>query len=283
MFAIPVKVVEISGGGGDLPQMTWNPSDSYYSGFDPEDYLFSNTNQTIEGNTIKARGNHPIVPDRWYLEMKLDSTGIVGQLGMYGFTTGTATLSGVWPGATSWIASSVSTDAVSLEGGDHSAPLVFAASESGNRLLSVDGIDALESLSDGDVLQFCGDRSEGTLWIGLNGDWLYYGIDVYDAGEDLYVLTWFPSDPETDTNPLFDDLPSSPYALCQTGEDGAGGPTPELITLRTHTDDLVYTPPTGFSVVSGDALVTYQHVLRDRNLLPIVQPTDHTLMGVLGL
>jgi len=283
MFSIPVKVVTISGGGEGLPMMTWDDEDAYYSGFDPEDYLFSNTNKTIEGNKIKARSNHPIVPDRWYLEMQLDSTGIVGQFGMYGFTTGAATLSAVWTGVTSWIASSISSGVVSLEGYDYSSPLVFAANESGNRLLSTDGISALESLSDGDVLQFCGDRSNGTLWMGLNGNWLYWGIDVYNEGIEDYVLTWFLEDPETDTNPVFDDLPSSPYTLCQTGEDGGGGPTPEKITLLTHVDALVYAPPTGFSVVSGDATATYLNVLRDRNIMPISQPTDHTLMRALGL
>ena len=263
--------------------MTWDDEDAYYSGIDPGDYLFSNTNKTIEGNKIKARGNHPVVPDRWYLEMQLDSTGIVGQYGMYGLTTGAATLSAVWTGVTSWIASSLSSGVVSLEGYDYSAPLVFAASETRTCLLSTDGIAELESFSDGDVLQFCGDRSNGTLWIGLNGSWLYYGIDVYDEGLEDYVLTWFLGDPTTDTDPVFDDLPSSPYTLCQTGEDGGGGPTPEEISLLTHVDDLVYTPPTGFSAVSGEATVTYVHVLRDRNLMPISQPTDHAMMGALGL
>lgn len=289
MFAIPVKIVEVSGGGEDLPLMTWDPDDPYYvnEGFSndpdfPPYAYFSNLNTTVEGTSTKARGKYAIVPDRWYLEMKITDGGLsippIGSGTMYGFTNNSVDLADVFIGVNAWAISLELTGAV----GEFLGPLVYIQSPTTLRFLSTDGLSALTEINPDDVFQFAGDKSSRTLWVGLNGAWLYWGEQVWDDINEVWEIEWSPlGDPETDDNPVFDDLPTTPYALCQTGD--SGGPTSENVTLLTHTDDITYSPPTGFSVVSGDAEVTYVHVLRDRNLMPISQPTQHHLMGVLGL
>ncbi len=279
MFAIPVKVVTISGGGAGLPQMTWNPSDVYVYGGNPEDYSFTNTNKTIEGNEVKTRSNHPIVPDRWYFEIKITNVPPTYlQLvtnAMYGLTTSSASLSDIYNGVSSF--------AISFGTAGHQAfNTVYIQSESALRFLSTDGVSVLTEINEGDVFQFAGDLSNQTLWVGLNGYWLYVGDEVYDELNEIWEINWSTlGDPETDGNPVLDDIPTTPYVFTKTGE--SFGPTPERNTLLTHADDLIYTPPSGFSTISGSATVTYQNVLRDRTLLPISQPTNHTLMGALGL
>lgn len=282
MFAIPVKIVEVGGsGGGDLPLMTWNPSDFYLNDPDPANYLFSNTNETIEGYGVSVRGNYPIVPDRWYLEMHVDLSisDTLYENVLLGVSTDTFTLNTLYSHLTStWLVSRKSSSpGVTFDVIEYGPPVVYAFNDSALRLLSTDGIDFLETLHDGDVFQFAGRLSTGELWIGLNGNWLYSGI------EDADVIIWSLGDPETETNPVFTNLAADLYAFSLGGDDGTGGQWVEQITLMTHVDDLLYSPPTGFFAVSGDAVLTYHHVLRDRNLLPISQPTQHTLLGALGL
>jgi hypothetical protein len=156
-------------------------------------------------------------------------------------------------------------------------PVVYAVGDLELRLLSTNGVDLLEDIEPDDVLQFAGDQTTGDLWIGLNGNWLYSGVEVNS------VVEWSLGDPETGANPVFTDAPFEPCVFSNGGITGGPQTGLETFTLLTHVDDLIYVPPTGFSVVSGDANITYQNDLRDRTIMPISQPTQHGLLGVLGL
>jgi hypothetical protein len=285
MFAIPVKLVEISGGGGDLPPMPWDSDNAWYAAAEilqgSVSWLFSNFDQTVAvdpdgGFSIKAIGEELIVPDRWYFEMKADA--VLGELGAFGVIPNTVSLTDASP-----------TDAYHIHqnlGLYSSNPVVYASYGGDYRILSFDGVTPIEALANNDILQFAGDLSAGTLWIGINNSWLYWGTEVYNETTEEYELEWSAlgdPDPETNTAPVYDGLPASLRAFFHSSDDGSGGKVDDQVTLLTHTDDLIYTPPTGFSVVSGDADITYQHILRDRNLMPISQPTQHGLLGALGL
>jgi hypothetical protein len=279
MFSIPVKVVEISGGGEGLPLMTWNPSDVFVWSDDPEDYLFTNTNKTIEGFAAFVRGTHAIVPNQWYIEIKIEDL-TSGSYYNYsiGVSSNTFSLSSFYTNLDKvWLAGSSS--GIEIGEGEetyNTGDVVYIENNEERKILSSNGTSHLASLEESDVLMFAGNQTSEKLWIGLNGVWLYFTPVALP-------FSWSQCDPASDTNPVFSNLSSTIYAFSKGGDDGSGGQWVEQLTLLTHTDDLVYTPPTGFSAVSGEATVTYLHVLRDRNLMPISQPTDHAMMGVLGL
>jgi hypothetical protein len=263
MFAIPVKLVEISGGGGDLPPMPWDSDNAWYAAAEilqgSVSWLFSNFDQTVAvdpdgGFPIKAIGEELIVPDRWYFEMKADA--VLGQLGAFGIIPNTVSLTDASVGD-AWHLHQFFKGSLDINGyewiSDYDNPVVYASYGSDYRVLSFDGITPIEALANNDILQFAGDLSAGTLWIGINNSWLYWATGVYNAGLDIYELEWSAlGDPETNTAPVYNGLPSSLRAFFNSSDDGAGGKVDDQVTLLTHTDDLTYTPPTGFSVVSGD-------------------------------
>lgn len=294
MFSIPVKVLTISGGGGDLPLMTWDVDNAWYAAkytaWADYFWIFSNLNTTLEtvaGHYVKAKGEYSIVPDRWYLEMKLNV--IAGQYGAVGVIPNSTSLTdaSIYTSGC-WHLHQMFNGSLDINGytwdSSYDNPVVYASNGSTYRILSLDGINPITTLATNDIVQLAGDRSDGTFWIGLNGNWLYWATGVYNEGLEIYELEWsLLGDPENNTAPVYADLPSSINPFFISSDDGSGGAIAEKVTLFTHTDDLVYTPPTGFSVVSGDAETTYLNVLRDRNLMPISQPTDHVMMGALGL
>jgi hypothetical protein len=269
MFLPAVKTIVV--GEEDRPYvplvMAWNPDDIDVGSVDPEDppYWSFTANNLIVIGSINCRANEVITQAKWYFEVEFHVSNNETINFFPDFP-----IAGIMSAADDWGSPSfmrslyceANGDGIQLMAGVEYGAVTPLSLDGENDCIIIEGDNPPYEIPNDSHLVFCfaGDQSgssvnEGRLWVGLNGQWLGQWKEeewVWDEGlqEDVLVPEhWSMGDPENDLNPTFADIGTlvSPFFSYHTRNSR------QELTIRGRfdPDDLLYSPPTGFSGIIG--------------------------------